>query len=188
MTSDQTLWEEIHQQPDRLEAVIEGNRRQVSRIGALIDGSDVGWVLIAARRTSDNAARYAQYVWGARNGLAVASAAPSLFGGYHRPPLLDGALVVGISQSGQSPDLVGVLEEAKKAPADAGHHQRPRLAAGFRRRRGARPVCRRRERWRPQRPTPVSSPWWRCSPRRWPSPTPVRVWPAFPIRRRRRWA
>ena len=121
MTSDQTLWEEIHQQPDRLEAVIEGNRRQVSRIGALIDGSDVGWVLIAARGTSDNAARYAQYVWGARNGLAVASAAPSLFGGYHRPPLLDGALVVGISQSGQSPDLVGVLEEAKK-------RRRPTLA------------------------------------------------------------
>ena len=51
----------------------------------------------------------------------MASAAPSLFGGYHRPPLLDGALVVGISQSGQSPDLVGVLDEARK-------RRRPTLA------------------------------------------------------------
>ncbi|HEX2367604.1 MAG TPA: SIS domain-containing protein [Acidimicrobiia bacterium] len=115
------LWDEIHEQPDRLESVIDGNRRQVSRVGALIDGSDIGWVLIAARGTSDNAARYAQYVWGARNGLAVASAAPSLFGGYSQPPSLEGALVVGISQSGQSPDLVGVLEEARR-------RRRPTLA------------------------------------------------------------
>ena len=121
MSSDQTLWDEIHEQPERLEAVIEGNRRQVSRLGALIDGSDIGWVLIAARGTSDNAARYAQYVWGARNGMAVASAAPSLFGMYGTPPSLDGALVVGISQSGQSPDLVAVLEEARK-------RRRPTLA------------------------------------------------------------
>jgi len=66
-----------------------------------------------ARGTSDNAARYAQYVWGARNRINVALTAPSLFSVYHAPPRLDGAQVVGISQSGESPDLVSVLEEAR---------------------------------------------------------------------------
>jgi glucosamine--fructose-6-phosphate aminotransferase (isomerizing) len=41
-------------------------------------------------------------------------ATPSLFTHYGRPPSLAGALVVGISQSGQSPDIVGVLTEARR--------------------------------------------------------------------------
>jgi glucosamine--fructose-6-phosphate aminotransferase (isomerizing) len=68
--------------------------------------------VIAARGTSDNAARYAQYVFGAQNHLTVALATPSLFSVYQQPPRLEGALVIGISQSGQSPDIVSVLEEA----------------------------------------------------------------------------
>jgi len=59
------------------------------------------------------AARYAQYVWGTRNSFNVALSAPSLFSLYKAPPRLDGALVVGISQSGESPDLVAVLDEAR---------------------------------------------------------------------------
>jgi glucosamine--fructose-6-phosphate aminotransferase (isomerizing) len=43
----------------------------------------------------------------------VALAAPSLFTVYHTPPALESALVIGISQSGESPDIVGVLEEAR---------------------------------------------------------------------------
>jgi glucosamine--fructose-6-phosphate aminotransferase (isomerizing) len=38
---------------------------------------------------------------------------PSLFSVYDTPPRLTGALVVGISQSGQSPDIVSVLEEGR---------------------------------------------------------------------------
>jgi len=70
--------------------------------------------LIAARGTSDNAARYPQYLWGARNRLLVSLAAPSLYGLYQSPPRLDGALVMGISQSGESPDLLAALSEARK--------------------------------------------------------------------------
>ena len=71
-------------------------------------------VIIAARGTSDNAARYAKYVLGAQCGLQVALATPSLFTQYERPPRFGNALVVGISQSGQSPDIVAVLAEAKR--------------------------------------------------------------------------
>ena len=71
--------------------------------------SAIQYVLIAARGTSDNAARYAQYVLGAYNHIQVALATPSLYTLYGTPPDLRGALVVGISQSGQSPDIVSVL-------------------------------------------------------------------------------
>jgi glucosamine--fructose-6-phosphate aminotransferase (isomerizing) len=48
------------------------------------------------------------------NGLPVALATPSLFTYYQMPPRLKNALVVGISQSGQSPDIVSVLEEGRR--------------------------------------------------------------------------
>ena len=71
-------------------------------------------MVIAARGTSDNAARYAQYLFGVHNQLQVALATPSLFTLYNTPPDLSGALVIGISQSGQSPDIVSVLAEGKR--------------------------------------------------------------------------
>jgi glucosamine--fructose-6-phosphate aminotransferase (isomerizing) len=70
-------------------------------------------VLIAGRGSSDNAARYAQYLFGAHNGLGVALAVPSLFTLYDAPPRLSRALTIGISQSGQSPDIVSVVREAR---------------------------------------------------------------------------
>jgi glucosamine--fructose-6-phosphate aminotransferase (isomerizing) len=75
--------------------------------------ADCTHAVIAARGTSDNAGRYAQYVWGTRNRLSVGLTTPSLFSVYDQPPRLDGALVVGISQSGESPDIVSVLEEGR---------------------------------------------------------------------------
>jgi glucosamine--fructose-6-phosphate aminotransferase (isomerizing) len=53
-------------------------------------------------------------VFGSLNHLPVALATPSLFTRYHQVPRLDEALVVGISQSGQSPDVVAVLAEARR--------------------------------------------------------------------------
>jgi glucosamine--fructose-6-phosphate aminotransferase (isomerizing) len=72
------------------------------------------YVVIAARGTSDNAARYAQYLLGAHNCLPVALATPSLFTLYQRPPTFSNALVIGISQSGQSPDIVAVVAEGRR--------------------------------------------------------------------------
>ena len=81
---------------------------------ARIRAFDPAWVVIAARGTSDNAARYGQYVLGAYNQLSVALAAPSLFTLYGALPRLGRALTIGISQSGQSPDVVSVIEEARR--------------------------------------------------------------------------
>ncbi len=71
--------------------------------------------VIAARGTSDNAARYAQYLFGAHNQLQVALATPSLFTFYNTYPDLSDALVIGISQSGRSPDIISVIEAGRKS-------------------------------------------------------------------------
>lgn len=71
-------------------------------------------MVIAARGTSDNAARYGQYLFGAEAGLEVGLAAPWLFGAGRRPPRLTGAAVIAISQSGRSPDVAGVLAAARE--------------------------------------------------------------------------
>jgi glucosamine--fructose-6-phosphate aminotransferase (isomerizing) len=52
-------------------------------------------------------------VLGNANRLPVAFATPSLYTIYEAPPRLDGALAIGISQSGESPDVVAVLAEAR---------------------------------------------------------------------------
>jgi glucosamine--fructose-6-phosphate aminotransferase (isomerizing) len=83
----------------------------------MIQEADPVHVVIAARGTSDNVGRYAKYLLGAANGLNVGLATPSLYTIYKKPPCFINTLVVGISQSGQSPDIVAVLAEAQKQGA-----------------------------------------------------------------------
>ena len=109
-----TLWDEINSQTQVLATAYERLRAEAAALGKWIRGLEASYVVLAARGSSDNAGRYAQYLWGARNRLSVALTTPSLFGAYASPPNLDGALVVGISQSGESPDLLRVLEEANR--------------------------------------------------------------------------
>lgn len=107
-----SLWDELHEQPRTIATALASARDRRDQIAGLLD-DDVVHAVLAARGTSDNAARFAQYLWGARNRLPVALTTPSLFADGDGPRL-DGALVVGVSQSGQSPDLVGVLEAARR--------------------------------------------------------------------------
>jgi glucosamine--fructose-6-phosphate aminotransferase (isomerizing) len=109
-----TLHSEITEQPERIRALLASQRKTVEQIAAALHKRDIRYVSLAARGTSDNAGRYANYLLGALNGLPLALATPSLFTYYKQPPLLQNALVVGISQSGQSPDIVSVLAEGKR--------------------------------------------------------------------------
>jgi len=109
-----SLHSEILEQPSRLEGLLSSQRKNVEEIAKVIQSSDIQYAFLAARGTSDNAGRYANYLWGAMNGLPLALATPSLFTYYQQPPKLRNALVVGISQSGQSPDIVSVVQEGKR--------------------------------------------------------------------------
>jgi glutamine---fructose-6-phosphate transaminase (isomerizing) len=109
-----SLHSEIHEQPDRIRSQLKAQKGTAIRIAQAIQKRQVSYVFLAARGTSDNAGRYANYLLGARNGLPLALATPSLFTYYKQPPRLKDALVIGISQSGQSPDIVSVLAEARR--------------------------------------------------------------------------
>lgn len=111
------LYREINEQPAVVERLLSRERADVEALAAAIRSAGICHVVIAARGTSDNAARYAKYVLGAMNGLTVALATPSLFSIYGKAPKFDGALVIGISQSGRSPDIIAVLAEARKQGA-----------------------------------------------------------------------
>lgn len=111
------LYQEIHQQPDVLTRLLREERVTAAALAAEIRRRGIDHIFIAARGTSDNAARYAQYLLGAVNGLPVGLTTPSLFSIYQRPPRFGNALVMGISQSGRSPDIVSVLTEARRQGA-----------------------------------------------------------------------
>jgi glucosamine--fructose-6-phosphate aminotransferase (isomerizing) len=108
------LRDEILEQPAVLQRWLDTQMDSVHRIADAIRAHDIDYVFLAARGTSDHAGVYAQYVWGARNRLPVALAAPSLFTMYAESPRLQHALVIGISQSGQSPDVTGVIAEGRR--------------------------------------------------------------------------
>ncbi|MGH2523203.1 MAG: SIS domain-containing protein [Anaerolineales bacterium] len=111
------LKEEIFEQPAVLRGWLETQLENARRIAHAIRKREVAYVFLAARGTSDHAGVYAQYLWGSLNRLPVAFAAPSLFTMYEGSPRLQKALVVGISQSGQSPDVVSVLSEGRRQGA-----------------------------------------------------------------------
>lgn len=107
------LEREISEQPEVIEHFLADQLHNARAIARSLRGK-FSYILIAARGSSDNAARYAQYLFGIQHGLQVALATPSIFTMYNKTIDLTGALVIGISQSGQSPDIVSVLAEAKK--------------------------------------------------------------------------
>jgi glucosamine--fructose-6-phosphate aminotransferase (isomerizing) len=109
-----SLHAEILEQPERLKNLLHHQRGTAEKIAAEIRAREVKYVFLAARGTSDNAGRYANYLWGAFNRLPIALATPSLFTYYGQTPKLNGALVMGVSQSGKSPDIVSVLEEGRQ--------------------------------------------------------------------------
>jgi glucosamine--fructose-6-phosphate aminotransferase (isomerizing) len=106
------LEQEIAEQPAAVARLLDREAERAARIVAALP--PFSYALIAARGTSDHAATYATYAWAALAGFPVALATPSLHTLYAAPPRLRDALVVGISQSGQSPDIVAVLEEGRR--------------------------------------------------------------------------
>jgi glucosamine--fructose-6-phosphate aminotransferase (isomerizing) len=108
-----SLQSEIFEQPAVLASLLGVQLPKVKEIAREIQKREIAYAFLAARGTSDNAGRYANYLWGAVNQIPIALATPSLFTLYQQPPRLKGALVVGISQSGQSPDIIRVLHEGK---------------------------------------------------------------------------
>ncbi|HYA09543.1 MAG TPA: SIS domain-containing protein [Gaiellaceae bacterium] len=105
---------ELREQPQALARLLERQGEHVQELAAAFRRDDIRYIVIASRGSSSNAARYAQYLLGRANRVPVMFATPSLYTIYGQPPRLDGAIIVGISQSGASPDVGSVLAEARR--------------------------------------------------------------------------
>lgn len=112
------LKSEIFEQPESLGRLLQNETENISRITDLIRQRAPRYIMMVARGSSDNAARYGQYLFGSLNGLPVALATPSLYTLYKKPPRVESdALMISISQSGQSPDIVSAMEEGRRQGA-----------------------------------------------------------------------
>lgn len=111
-----TMWTEIAEQPEvwrrglaergRIEPVTTAVRRAAPR-----------FVLFAARGTSDHAALYAKYLFEVVHQLPAGLISPSTVTAYGTSPDLRDVLVVAVSQSGRSPDLVQTVETSRRRGA-----------------------------------------------------------------------
>jgi glucosamine--fructose-6-phosphate aminotransferase (isomerizing) len=108
---------ELGEGPEVVERLLEHAVDEVEALAGLVRARGIEQLVIAARGTSDHAAVYGQYILGARNRVLVTPAAPSLASLYDSSPRMADALVLGISQSGRSPDVVAVLDRAREQGA-----------------------------------------------------------------------
>lgn len=111
------FYQEIFEQPAILDALLQRELDAVRTLAARLRQYQPRFGMIVARGTSDNAGIYGKYLLESFAGLPIALAAPSLYTLYGKPPRLEQSLVIGVSQSGQSADLVAVMEEARRQGA-----------------------------------------------------------------------
>ena len=112
-----TLRREIRSQPAVLERILVRERGPAVRLSCAVRRLDPKVIMLVARGSADNAARYGQYVFGVLNHRIVALAAPSVLTRYRASVQLKDVLVVAISQSGESFDVVEVVEASRRAGA-----------------------------------------------------------------------
>jgi glucosamine--fructose-6-phosphate aminotransferase (isomerizing) len=97
--------------------LLERQRPALRALAAELRRCRPRYAVVAARGSADNAARYAQHVLGRMLRLPVVLATPSLHTLYDAPPRFIDAIVIGISQSGASPDVVSVVAEGARQGA-----------------------------------------------------------------------
>jgi glucosamine--fructose-6-phosphate aminotransferase (isomerizing) len=108
------MHEEIRQQPEALERTLAEGLRLAGKLRRRFEKSRPRLIVLAARGTSDNAAQFGRYLLEITTGIPVSLAAPSVFTLYRAALDLKDALVVAVSQSGESTDIDYVLEHARQ--------------------------------------------------------------------------
>jgi glucosamine--fructose-6-phosphate aminotransferase (isomerizing) len=108
---------EIAEQPAVLRRILDEGVGDARAVAKLLAVRAPRFVLLAARGTSDHAALYAKYLVEIGLGLPCGLASPSTFTAYGVRPDLRDVLLVAVSQSGGSPDLVGTVETARACGA-----------------------------------------------------------------------
>ena len=109
--------DEIRQSPGLVRSQLASTGPALEAVAEAVWRTRPRWVSIVARGTSDHAAIYARYLIETQLGWPVALASPSVTTIYQAPTDWSGGLLLAVSQSGQSPDLVAVVEAARHGGA-----------------------------------------------------------------------
>lgn len=107
---------EISEIPEVLKS-LSNQIAEDSKAKSLFEEHNFKSVVILARGTSDNAAHFLKYLIELKMGLPVALASPSIATMYEARLQYQGTLLVAISQSGQSLDLISFAKAAKAGGA-----------------------------------------------------------------------
>jgi len=108
------MLEEIRQQPEALARTLSSELPSVERLRRLFEKRRPRLVVLVARGASDNAALFGRYLLEITTGIPVSLAAPSITTLYRARMDYRDALVVALSQSGESTDTNLVLERARR--------------------------------------------------------------------------
>jgi glutamine---fructose-6-phosphate transaminase (isomerizing) len=109
--------EEVFEVPAVVERLLRDGAARLDEAAAAIRARRPRFATIVARGTSDNAGTYARYLLETHVGMPAGMAAPSITTVYHAATDWRDVLVLAVSQSGQSPDIVAVTDAARRAGA-----------------------------------------------------------------------
>ena len=103
--------------PSVVARMLEANRDRCKALVERLKKSPPPFAVTCARGSSDNAGTYAKYLFEIRMRLVTASVGPSISSIFGVAPAMKNALLLAISQSGRSPDLLSLAEAGRKAGA-----------------------------------------------------------------------
>ena len=107
---------EIHEQPAALRRLL-AHEDVVARAAALAIERDARLIRLVGHGSSDNAASYGIYAFGLLPRWTAMRDAITLTVHYDTPLDMNGSTVIGLSQSGQTPDVVEYVKRARKLGA-----------------------------------------------------------------------
>ncbi len=109
--------QEARETPKIIAKQLQDNEKILLELCSRLEQTPPPFAVTIGRGSSDHACTYAKYLIETTTGLVTASAAPSTVSVYHANLKLKNALVIGISQSGMSPDICTIMQEARKKGA-----------------------------------------------------------------------
>jgi len=110
--TDSVLLREIREQPAALARLLE-HRAEYRSVARILRARGVDLVRLVGHGSSDNAASYGVYAFGLLPGWTALRDSISLAVYYEAETQFEGSCVVGLSQSGQTPDVVAYVERAR---------------------------------------------------------------------------
>lgn len=117
MTNQTHMRREVNEIPQVVAGFLDASSSGLDHAAARLKEVDPALVVTVARGSSDHACTYLKYAVELTLGLPVASIGPSIASIYGKDLKLDRAAAIAISQSGKSPDIVGMAQSARRSGA-----------------------------------------------------------------------